>query len=71
MNGQRGAPPWSVQYWYRYASLDAFDGFDDLAVRELRLLHAVELLNEKILIPDAPLLRGITGGSRLAERWSA
>ncbi|MCA8458124.1 hypothetical protein LGN04_29995, partial [Burkholderia multivorans] len=37
--------------------LDTLDGLDDLTVRESRLLHAVELLNEKILLLTTSLFR--------------
>ncbi|MNY07162.1 hypothetical protein D3C86_1399510 [compost metagenome] len=40
--------------------LHAIDGFNDLTVRESRLLHAADLLNEKILLPATTLSRGIT-----------
>lgn len=40
------------------AGLHALDGFNDLAIRKSRLLHAVELLNEKILLLTSSLLRG-------------
>ncbi|WP_419343875.1 hypothetical protein ACM1PE_19300 [Achromobacter sp. PD1] len=39
-------------------SLHALDGFNDPAIRKSRLLHAVELLNEKILLLTSSLLRG-------------
>lgn len=38
--------------------LNPFGRFDDLAVRESRLLHAVERFNEQALLPTAPLLQG-------------
>src|SRR5690606_36235587 len=43
---------------YRQAGLYPLERFHDLTVRKPRPLHLVELLNEKILLLNAPLLRG-------------
>lgn len=47
-----------AQLWNGKTSLHALDGFKDLAIRKSRLPDAVELLNEKILLLTAWLLRG-------------
>src|SRR5690606_12186986 len=43
---------------YRQAGLYPLERFHDLTIRKPRPLHLVELLNEKILLLNAPLLRG-------------
>ena len=43
---------------HRQAGFHPLERFHDLTVRESRSLHLVELLNEKILLLNAPLLRG-------------
>lgn len=48
----------SAQLRHRQSGFHPFDRLDDLAVRESRLLHAVELLNEKTLLLTSPVLRG-------------
>ncbi|MCA8456410.1 hypothetical protein LGN04_21060, partial [Burkholderia multivorans] len=49
--------------------LDTLDGLDDLTVRESRLLHAVELLNEKILLLTTSLFR--EDYHSLGRKWEA
>ena len=48
----------STQCRHRKAGLDALDSLNDRAVRKSRLLHAVELLNEKILLLTTVTFRG-------------
>src|SRR5690606_17085332 len=54
---RRADPQFAAQPGHGQTGLDTLDGLDDLTVRESRLLHAVELLNEKILLLTTSLFR--------------
>src|SRR5690606_25081258 len=54
---RRADPQFAAQLGHGQTGLDTLDGLDDLTVRESRLLHHVELLNEKILLLTTSLFR--------------
>src|SRR5690606_2030519 len=58
IKGRRADAQLPTQLRHRQAGFHPLERFHDLTVRESRPLHLVELLNEKILLLNAPLLRG-------------